>query len=418
VKTSILSLLQFAALVWPAVFLASAPQASAQTATQSEKPLAPIRISPEQQRQAGVVTTRLQPGDAPGQSGGGMSLQGTAVLPNQAIEVVSAPLAGVVQAVLVNPMQAVRAGQQVARIHSPQLLEWQREYVQLQAQAGLARNKLKRDELLFQDGLVSESRLQDTRNAEIIAGVAARERRQTLAIAGVGTAALAGLAAGAQLSPELSVSAKRAGTITEQLAVPGQRVEMGAVLLKIVDPRVIWVELQATRAQAGAVRVGDAVRIVGCDKPARITGIGVTLSAAAQTVGLRATVPDAATCLKPNQYVEATIATVATSGTAAATTAAATAAATGAANLHAVPVQALLASQGRDYILVRSPAGFQPVAVTVVSRDATHAQVRAVLAKDAELAVQGMAILKGAWLGMGVSEADAAAPNAAAAKAR
>jgi cobalt-zinc-cadmium efflux system membrane fusion protein len=81
-------------------------------------------------------------------------------------------------------------------------------------------------------------------------------------------------------------------------------------------------------------------------------------------------------------------------------------------------VQALLASQGRDYVLVRVPTGFQPVAVTVVSRDATHAQVRGVLAKDAELAVQGIAILKGAWLGMGVSGADAPPPGAAAAKAK
>jgi biotin carboxyl carrier protein len=383
-------------------FAAIAAQAHAQSAQQAAPAL--IRISAEQVRQAGIVTERLQAGDALSQPGGSLRLQGTAILPNQAIEVVSAPMAGVVQAVLVNPMQALRAGQPVARIHSPQLLEWQREYIQLQAQAALARNKLKRDELLYQDGLVSEARLQDTRNAEIMAGVAARERRQALALAGVGVAALAGLASGAQLSPELTVSAKRAGTVTEQLAVPGQRVEMGAVLVRLVDTRVIWVDLQATRAQGDTVRIGDAVQIAGCNRPGRIAELGVVVSASAQTMGLRATLPDAASCLKPNQYVEATIT--------------ATGATAGQAGRQSVPVQALLSSQGRDYVLVRVAGGFQPVPVTVLSRDANHAQVRGALARDAELAVRGLAILKGAWLGMGVAEAGGAAAAAKATPAK
>ena len=45
-----------------------------------------------------------------------LQLQGTVVLPAQQSEVVSMPLAGVVQAVLVSPMNVVKAGQPVARM--------------------------------------------------------------------------------------------------------------------------------------------------------------------------------------------------------------------------------------------------------------------------------------------------------------
>jgi cobalt-zinc-cadmium efflux system membrane fusion protein len=370
------------------ILLAAAScSAWAQSAAQVEaQPAQIIKISPEQARQTGISIQRIGSGAAPAQ--GSFRLQGTAVLPNQAIEVVSAPLAGTVQTLLVNPMQAVRAGQPIARIHSPQLLEWQRDYVQAQAQAELAASKLRRDELLYKDGLVSESRLQDTRNASMVAGVAARERRQAMRLAGVGDPALRQLASSGQLSPELTIVARRAGTVTEQMTSPGQRVEMGAALLKLADTRVIWIDLQATRAQSEVIRVGDKVTVADCERPGRISEKGVLVSPSAQTVGVRATLPDAATCLKPNQYIEATISTAAAPG-----------------NSLTVPARALLQSGGRDYVFKRVAAGFQPVAVTVLSRDSTSVSIRDALPAGTEIAVEGIATLKGAWVGIGAADA-------------
>jgi len=379
-----------------AMLLATSLPVCAQTApTPAASPAlsGAIRLSADQIGQAGIVTQRLDATSASPSQGVSLRLQGTAVLPNQAIELVSAPLAGMVQAVLVNPMQTVRAGQPIARIHSPQLLEWQRDYIQAQAQAGLAATKLKRDEALFQDGLVSESRLQDTRNTNTIAAITARERRLSMQLAGVSDAALRQLASSGKLSPELTISAPRTGSVIEVVVAPGQRVEMGAPLVKLADTSVLWVDLQATRAQGQGVRVGDAVQVVGCDQPGKISDVGVAVSATAQTMAVRATVPDAARCLRPNQFVEAAITSKPDTR-----------------DGKSVPATALARNGGRDYLFTRTRAGFAAAAVTVLSRDTVTARILTDLPPGAEIAVQGVATLKGAWLGMGVTDAAPASP--------
>jgi len=115
---------------------------SAQTPAPAELPLIPWRASLE--AGAGVQTQVVQP-QAPAAA---LLLQGTVVLPAQQGDVVSLPVAGVVQAVLVAPMQQVRAGQPVARVLSPELAQWQRDWWLAQTQARLAQDKARRDEQL------------------------------------------------------------------------------------------------------------------------------------------------------------------------------------------------------------------------------------------------------------------------------
>jgi len=98
-------------------------------------------------------------------------------------------------------MQTVRAGQPVVCIMSPQLVEWQREWLLAEAQARLARSKSQRDEQMFAEGIVSEHRRNESRAQYEMAALAARERRQALRLAGVSEAALAQASSTAGLSP-------------------------------------------------------------------------------------------------------------------------------------------------------------------------------------------------------------------------
>ena len=59
------------------------------------------------------------------------------------------PVSGRIESLLVNPGQAVRAGQALARIHSAELLGLQRELVSARAQADVARARAARDATLF-----------------------------------------------------------------------------------------------------------------------------------------------------------------------------------------------------------------------------------------------------------------------------
>ncbi|MBP6653024.1 MAG: efflux transporter periplasmic adaptor subunit, partial [Xylophilus sp.] len=72
------------------------------------------------QVQAAGVTTQTV-GSTTAGAAAGLVLQGTVELPPQATELLSTPVAGVVQQVLVGAGQKVRAGEAVARLLSPEL---------------------------------------------------------------------------------------------------------------------------------------------------------------------------------------------------------------------------------------------------------------------------------------------------------
>jgi multidrug efflux pump subunit AcrA (membrane-fusion protein) len=344
-----------------------------------EPPL--IRLGPEQARAAGIAYARVEDAAAAGDT---LRLSGNAAFSARGMEIVSAPAAGVVQDVLVAPMQKLAAGAPLVRLHSPQFLEWQREYVQLSTQEKLAADKLARDEALYRDGIIALSRLQDTRNAHVQARVAARERAQLLRLAGMNEAGLRALASRQAISPALPVGGRSAGTVLELIAMPGQHVEAGAPLAKVARSGELVLELQATRAQADQIKPGDAVEVAGCAKPGRVTALSPQMNAASQSVLVRAELPAAEQCLRPNQYLDATIRTRG-----------------GPAGGFAVPSTALLRFDNRDYVLVREPAGLRPVPVTLAARGPERSVVAGKLTAGSEVAVRGIVALKGMWMGLG-----------------
>lgn len=330
---------------------------------------------------AGVATVVVQARPATAAS---LVLQGTVVLPAQQSDIVSMPLAGVVQSVLVAPMQAVRAGQPVARILSPELAQWQREWLLAETQARLAQGKAQRDEQLFADGIVSEHRRNESRAQAEMALLSARERRQALRLAGVSEAALAQGQAQSGLSPQLTLVAPVAGTVLEQLAVPGQRLEAGSPVAQIARAGRLAIELQASREQAQGLRAGDALQVDGCKTPARITALSPQLSSATQGVQLRAELTGREDCLRINQFVQLR----------------AQAPADGAA-VFSLPAAAVVQQGGRHYVFVRTAQGFKAAPVSLGTGGGSELSITAGLQAGDEVAVKGVAAIKGAWLGLG-----------------
>lgn len=340
---------------------------------------------------AGVLTQVLTPEAA---GAGGLVLQGTVVLPAQQSDVVSLPVAGVVQAVLVSPMQTVRAGQAVARIMSPELVAWQREWLHAETLAKQAAGKAQRDEQMFAEGIISEHRRNESRAQHEMAALSARERRQSLRLAGLSEAALAQAAASASLSPQLTLVAPVAGTVLEQAVLPGQRLEAGSPVLQIARAGRLAIELQASAQQAQALRVGDSLQVNGCQKPVRIVAISNQLNAPTQGVQLRAEPAAHEACLRINQFVQARW--LGTAGR------------TGDAALR-VPAAAVVQHGGQNYVFVRVAQGFRAVPVKTGPVGGADMPVVSGLKAGDVVAVKGLAAIKGAWLGLGE---EAAAPAA------
>lgn len=348
----------------------------------------PAALIPWNHRAAGATAVRTQTVQAGRSATDGLLLQGTVVLPAQQSDMVSMPLAGVVQAVLVAPMQAVRAGQPVARIMSPELAQWQREWLLAEAQARLAQGKAQRDEQMFADGIVAEHRRNESKAQYEMAALTAREHRQALRLAGVSEAALNRAAAGSSdaLSPLLTLSAPVAGTVLEQLAAPGQRLEAGSPVARIARGGRLAIELQASTQQAQLLRVGDTLGVDGCKTPARITALSPQLSSATQGVQLRAELKGREDCLRINQFVQ--LRWQGAAGRA------------GDAVLS-VPAGAVVQQSGKLYVFVRQPQGYLATPVSVGAGGGSEAVITSGLKAGDEVAVQGVAAIKGAWLGLG-----------------
>jgi len=365
---------------WLLAFLIGAAGGAA-----AAEPAALIPWKTRPQADTSVRTLVVQPGRTVAD---GLLLQGTAVLPAQQSDMVSMPVVGVVQAVLVAPMQAVRAGQPVARIMSPELAQWQREWLLAETQARLAQSKAQRDEQLFADGIVSEHRRNESKAQYEMAALTAREHRQALRLAGVSEAALAKAAAGSPeaLSPLLTLVAPVAGTVLEQLAAPGQRLEAGSPVARIARGGRLVIELQASAQQAQLLRVGDTLTVDGCQAPARLTALSPQLSSATQGVQLRAELTRREDCLRINQFVQ-----LRWQG----------GAGRGAAKIFSVPAAAVVQQGGRQYVFVRQPQGFLATPVTTGAGSGGELLVTSGLKAGDEVAVQGVAAIKGAWLGLG-----------------
>jgi RND family efflux transporter MFP subunit len=372
---------------------------SAAGAAQEEKR---VRLSSAQASAAGITTFRVGQVASAGEDPAGLAvlrLAGTVVVPSRLLEIVSAPLAGTVRSIAVDNMQRVSAGRAVVILDSPQSLEWQREFLQQFALAKSAEAKLAREERLFKEDIIAESRLQEAKSAYSVAAVGLQERRKLLRLAGLGESTIDALAASKSMNLQATISAPASGLVLEQMVNLGQRVEAGAPLLKIARDGTRWVELTVARDQLPQLRIGDAVSVVGCKASGRLIALAGQVQATSQAVLARAEFLNGSDCLKPNQHVEVGLSTIRAGEPG-----------------FIVPATAVLRHHGKDYVFVRRADSFIPVALEGVTQADGRAVVRGPLAIGMEVVDKGVAALKGAWLGIG--EAVVAEPAPAAKGAR
>jgi multidrug efflux pump subunit AcrA (membrane-fusion protein) len=285
----------------------------------------------------------------------------------------------------------VRPGAPLARLYSADLLALQRDYLNAAAQAAVQAARLSRDEGLFKDGIIAASRMMDTRATEVEAATALQEHRQLLLQAGMSDASIAALKTAAQMSPRITIVARSAGTVLEQGVAVGGRVQSGDTLFRIGATGGLALELQATRADAARLRIGDPIAVDGCAATGRITALGSQVDPVTQMVLVRAQVNGTDPCLRTNEYVRVSATPSRES-----------------AGAVSVASAAIARIGKQDVVFVRGPDGFQPLAVTVIQSQGERSWVRAAALPAGTLVVtRGVAALKGHLQGLGASAAAA-----------
>jgi hypothetical protein len=236
---------------------------------------------------------------------------------------------------------------------------------------------LKRDEQLFAEGLIAESRLQATRSAAQQASAQAVERQQGLALAGVQPGKLGG---------PLVLTAAIDGVVLEQGVQLGQRVEAATLIYRIAKLAPLWLEIQAPVELAASLSLGMPVKIANSAVLGKLIAIGGAVDAASQTVLLRASVSAGAEKLRPGQVVEVELAS-------------------SAGNMQRLPAAALVRNQGKTIAFVQSASNdkettFLARPLRVVSQGGDGVVVDGLQAGE-RVAVKGVSGLKAMLTGVG-----------------
>jgi membrane fusion protein, heavy metal efflux system len=340
-----------------------------------------LAVTAEQAQSMGITTTRPARDDRSPLQG----LSAHVVVPNVQMNVVSTPLPGLVETLTVSVSQAVKKGQVLARIQSPALVEAQRLFVQATNQATLAEATLKRDASLWQDGIIAESRYLAARGNQAEAAALLAERTQALRLAGMSESAIGRLRSTRTIASSLDIAAPADGVVLEQMATVGQRLDASAPIYKIARVNPLWLEIQVPVARAAGVRDGDPVAVPQYRARGSVIAIGGSVDPDSQTVMVRALIDDNARNLKPGQNVEATV----------------VAAAPGTGGGWRVPNAALSRQEGNLLLFVKTPTGFRAQTATLIHEGVKESAISADLAESDEIAVRGVAALKGMLVGLG-----------------
>ncbi|UCV05003.1 efflux RND transporter periplasmic adaptor subunit [Dechloromonas denitrificans] len=333
----------------------------------------PMLLQPAQIKALGIETAVVGEG-GPGKTG---TLPGRVLVPNEQMRVVAAPVGGMVEMLAVAPGSTVKRGQVVAHLASPQALELQRDALQSGSQAALLQQSLKRDEQLFAEGLIAESRLQATRATAAQAAAQASQQRQSLGLAGVAPGKLGG---------PLALTAAIDGVVLEQGVQLGQRVETSALIYRIAKLSPLWLEIQAPLALAAGLKEGGSVKIANSEVSGKLIAIGRAVDPASQTVLLRAAVSQGAATLYPGQVVEVEIAASPGQG-------------------QRLPASALARNAGKTLVFVQTATSDKGLSFTarplrVISQGGDSVLVDGLQAGE-RVAVKGVSGLKALLTGVG-----------------
>ncbi len=340
-------------------------------------PAATLRLTQDQQRSLGIELVAPEAADRV------MSRRYPAqvAVPVRQDHVVSAPQDGTLSILLVALGESVKAGQPLARMQSPGLLEAQGALLEAQTRLTLAESELARDQSLFKEGLVPKRRLQATQADHDALATSVDQWGQRLALSGMSAEAIAALKQGRRLSGTLELHSPIDGVVLEQMVNTGQAVAAAAPLFRVASLSPLWLEVHVPIDQVAGLHQDDQVLLPREDIRGRILTIGRQVHGTDQGVLVRAEVSEGADRLRPGQFVEVQLAEGAKGAG------------------WRLPTAALVRTADAAYVFAQRPDGFAAVQVEILAQEERSALVTGEINAGDRVAISGVAALKAVWLG-------------------
>lgn len=325
-----------------------------------------LPIPPEQRAALGIEVA-----PALASSNTGLEVTAKVVLPPASVRVIAAPADGLVTTLLHQAGEQVKAGDKLAVLSSPAVVEAQRQYLQARLKYQLANDNADRARPLAAQGLLAKNTWLQTQNEVKLAQADVNAATATLRLLGVKPDAE---------SSEITLTAPISGWILETLVEPGQRIEASDPLIKIGNLRQLGLEIPLTPEQAETVQTGQTVAVENDKASGTVRALQPALDNA-QNVVVRADItPKDSTTLHPGQTVKVTLQRNGKAGE----------------STVNIPASSLVWSGDQAYVFSEATEGFTPTAVNVAQQNGNQATVSG-LPVGNRIAVTGVAALKAKW---------------------
>ena len=222
-----------------------------------------VSLSPEAVQRAGIEIARVTMGAKSAR----LRIPGT-VEPNAYKQVIVTPLVtGRVTRVLAELGNAVRRGQTLAQIFSPELADAQTKYLSATAELEAHERELDRTTRLVGIGAASQQELErlHAEHAAKLAGV--QSLRSRLVLLGMPADAIEAMAPGKDVQSTTSIPAPIAGVVTERGANVGLNVDTTTKLFTVVDLSTVWVVGALYEKDFSRVQVGSTATVTATAYP-------------------------------------------------------------------------------------------------------------------------------------------------------
>ena len=260
-----------------------------------------VHVPQEMLRDLRVTTAKVEA--RPG--GESVTALGELTFSEDAYAEVATPVPARVAAVLVTTGQAVKQGQRLAELQSPELGRARAELQAAQARATAARQAADRKRSLAAEHIVARKDVQSAEAEATAADAEVSAAKASLNSLGASSTATDG-------TPGFALTAPIAGTIIERAARLGQMADPAQPLFRIGDLSSLWLIVHAFERDAVRLKPGAEARVTfaafpGQEFTAKVGHVGQRVDPSSRTIPVRLELSNDKGLLRPGMSATASV---------------------------------------------------------------------------------------------------------------
>lgn len=337
-----------------------------------------IAISDADIGRMGIVFAAVQAMD----NNSGARFAATVINSPDSVTTLSARYSGVIEQWLHSSGDVVSAGQTLATIRSPEIIAVQNDWIAASAAADSAQFELRKDQALFDQGVIAQQRLIQTRNRAQQAAFTQMSTRAQLTLAGFNEARLNALRENGTGLGTYFLVAPAGAVLTQRMGNVGDFVDGNTPLALLNSGERRWVSIHVPGRFAADMAIGQTISVAGTGQTLTLRQKDFVIDSSNQTIELFAEF-DGETSFTTGQIVSVVLPPSRLG--------------------MLIPDRAVVRSGNVATIYVRTDSGVEARELDLLSVGADYLAETGVRAGEM-IAIQGSAILKGIQLGLGSGE--------------